>query len=87
VLWFFWFQISCIIYTLQPYKINLKKEKGLKKSFVDMVQCPSCENELALTSEKEMEDEVIEGKLTCLSCCQEFPIQKSIPNFLPPDLK
>ncbi len=52
-----------------------------------MVQCPSCENELALTSEKEMEDEVIEGKLTCLSCCQEFPIQKSIPNFLPPDLK
>ena len=51
---------------------------------MDMVQCPSCENELALTSEKEMEDEVIEGKLTCLSCCQEFPIQKSIPNFLPP---
>ena len=52
-----------------------------------MIECPACRRPLTLTIEEELDEIVLQGKLTCQKCSQEFPIEDSIPNFLPLDLR
>ena len=52
-----------------------------------MIECPACKQSLTLMIEEELDDMVLKGRLTCRKCSQEFPIENSIPNFLPPDLR
>lgn len=59
----------------------------MKKSLMDILACPMCKGELQLTIEKEDPKEVIKGSLYCAKCKERYPIEDSIPNLLPPDLR
>lgn len=57
---------------------------GVKRDLMDILACPVCKGELALSVSKE-EDEVIEGTLRCAACDHAYEIRDGIPNLLPPD--
>lgn len=59
----------------------------MKKSLLDILACPMCKGELQLTITQEDEKEIIEGSLYCAKCQEHYPIEDSIPNLLPPDLR
>jgi len=52
---------------------------------MDIVACPLCKGELALTVEEENEKEIVTGSLYCPKCSVRYPISETIPNLLPPD--
>lgn len=47
--------------------------------------CPVCKNDLELTIDDQIDEEVIQGKLYCKSCDFTYPIEEGIPNLLPPE--
>jgi len=59
----------------------------MKKSLMDILACPMCKGTLELIATKEDGDEVIEGTLRCESCEEDYPIENTIPNLLPPSLR
>ncbi len=59
----------------------------MKRDLMDILVCPVCKGELSLTVTKEDENEIIEGSLHCASCDETYPIEDTIPNLLPPDLR
>lgn len=59
----------------------------MKKILLDILACPMCKGELKLTITKENEQEIIEGSLYCANCREHYPIEDSIPNLLPPNLR
>jgi uncharacterized protein YbaR (Trm112 family) len=52
-----------------------------------ILACPVCKGPLTLAIVKDDGDEVIEGSLHCARCNETYPIQDSIPNLLPPELR
>ena len=59
----------------------------MRKDMMEILVCPVCKGPLTLTVTKEDGDEVIEGSLRCAKCGEDYPIQDTIPNLLPPDLR
>ena len=59
----------------------------MRKDLMDILACPMCKGSLELTIEKEEGDDVIEGSLFCAKCNETYPINESIPNLLPPELR
>ena len=59
----------------------------MKKELMDILACPVCKGPLELTVAKEDDKEVITGSLHCAKCPEDYPIEDSIPNLLPPDLR
>jgi uncharacterized protein YbaR (Trm112 family) len=59
----------------------------MRKDLMEILACPMCKSELTLTIDEEKEDEVIRGSLLCSKCGERYPIEDSIPNLLPPDLR
>ncbi|MDI6857935.1 MAG: methytransferase partner Trm112 [Dehalococcoidia bacterium] len=59
----------------------------MRKDLMDILACPMCKGDLTLTIEKEEGDDVIEGSLHCAKCDETYPINESIPNLLPPELR
>lgn len=59
----------------------------MKKSLMEILACPVCKKSLELKVEVEKGDDVIKGSLVCKSCNQTYPIEDSIPNLLPPNLR
>ena len=59
----------------------------MKRELMDILACPVCKGTLSLEATKEEGDEVVEGGLTCDSCGQTYPIEDTIPNLLPPELR
>jgi uncharacterized protein len=59
----------------------------MRKDMMDILVCPVCKGTLTLTVTKEDANEVIEGSLFCAKCNETYPIQDTIPNLLPPDLR
>ncbi len=59
----------------------------MKRDLMDILVCPVCKGELTLTVVKEDKNEIIEGSLYCASCEETYPIEDTIPNMLPPDLR
>ncbi len=59
----------------------------MKKDLMDILACPMCKGDLQLTVTEEKGVEVITGVLRCPACSQDYPIQDSIPNLLPPELR
>ena len=57
----------------------------MKKTLTDILACPVCRGELALSVETEEEGEVIKGALHCGKCGVDYPIEDGIPNLLPPE--
>ena len=59
----------------------------MKKDLMEILACPMCKSSLELTIEEEDEKEVVTGSLYCAKCYEHYPIQDTIPNLLPPDLR
>jgi uncharacterized protein YbaR (Trm112 family) len=59
----------------------------MRKDLMEILACPMCKGELTLTIDEENDDEVITGTLFCAKCNEHYPIEDSIPNLLPPDLR
>ena len=59
----------------------------MKKDLMDILACPVCKGDLELRSEEEEGDDVIVGSLECVACSESYPIECSIPNLLPPELR
>lgn len=59
----------------------------MKKELMEILACPVCKGELELRVEAEENDEVVKGALFCAACDETYPIEDSIPNLLPPQLR
>ena len=56
----------------------------MKKDLLNILACPVCKGRLDLRTTREDNDNIIEGSLLCEQCSQDYPIEDSIPNLLPP---
>ena len=59
----------------------------MRKDLMDILACPVCKSSLELRIEEEDGDEVVKGTLLCGKCNESYPIEDSIPNLLPPQLR
>ncbi len=59
----------------------------MKRTLMDILVCPECKGGLDLSVEVEKGGEILEGSLACNPCDQLFPIEESIPNLLPQDMR
>ena len=59
----------------------------MRKDLMDILACPVCKSSLELKIEEEDGDEVVKGALLCGKCNESYPIEDSIPNLLPPQLR
>ena len=59
----------------------------MKRDLLDILACPMCKSALTLTVEEENDVEIVRGTLRCESCQEDYPIEDSIPNLLPPNLR
>lgn len=57
----------------------------MKPDLLDILRCPLCRGELALTTRKTEGVEIVEGNLACRKCGVDYPIADGIPDMLPPD--
>ena len=61
--------------------------QSMRKDLMEILACPLCKGPLELTVEEEKGAEVVSGSLFCPKCSQRYPIEDSIPNLLPPELR
>ena len=59
----------------------------MKRSLLDILACPVCKGDLALTVEEEDDAEIVAGALRCAACDSDYPIEDTIPNLLPPEVR
>jgi len=57
----------------------------MKSEMMNILACPVCKGSLKLEVVTEKEGDIITGSLFCQNCNHSYPIEKSIPNLLPPD--
>ena len=67
----------------------METARQMKIELLDILACPVCKSPLTLTVEQEdaTTKEVLTGFLLCQKCNERYPIEDSIPNLLPPDLR
>ncbi len=59
----------------------------MKRDLMEILVCPVCKGELQLNAEEEVDEEVVTGSLYCGACDESYPIEDTIPNMLPPELR
>ena len=59
----------------------------MKKDLMEILACPVCKGVLELSISEDDGDDVVSGSLLCSSCNESYPIEDSIPNLLPPELR
>ena len=59
----------------------------MKPELMEILACPVCKGTLDLTISKEEEGGIVEGTLRCETCDETYPIEDTIPNLLPPELR
>ena len=59
----------------------------MKRELMDILACPLCKGPLTLTVEEENTREIVKGSLHCERCPATYPIEETIPNLLPSDLR
>ena len=59
----------------------------MRKDLVDILACPVCKGGLELRVDEEESEDVVRGALLCGRCNESYPIEDSIPNLLPPELR
>jgi len=59
----------------------------MRKDLMHILACPVCKSSLELTTTEEKDGDVVTGSLFCQKCNYAYPINDSIPNLLPPNLK
>ncbi len=57
----------------------------MRPDLLEVVRCPLCRGELALTVRARQGEEIEAGTLTCPRCRIDYPIDDGIPDLLPPD--
>ena len=59
----------------------------MKRELMDILVCPMCKGPLELSVDKEEDSEIVDGSLRCAACEETYPINDTIPNLLPPELR
>ena len=59
----------------------------MRRRLMDILVCPTCTGQLNLEVSVERDKEIVEGSLTCDACEETYPIEDTIPNMLPPELR
>lgn len=59
----------------------------MKRDLLDILACPMCKGSLTLVVEEEISSDIVKGNLHCENCNDGYPIEDSIPNLLPPNLR
>ncbi|MBI4498395.1 MAG: methytransferase partner Trm112 [Chloroflexi bacterium] len=59
----------------------------MKRDLMEILACPMCKGPLDLTVTEENDEEIVRGTLRCARCNESYPIEDTIPNLLPPDLR
>ena len=59
----------------------------MRHDLMEILVCPICKGELALTVDEENDQEIVRGSLFCARCNERYPSEDTIPNLLPPDLR
>lgn len=59
----------------------------MKESLMDILCCPLDKQDLDLEVVRRNETEILDGRLVCTECGEEYPIEDGIPNLLPPDMR
>jgi uncharacterized protein YbaR (Trm112 family) len=54
---------------------------------MEILACPADHGELTLAIQRQEENDIVDGTLTCQVCGEIYPIVESIPNLLPPELR
>ena len=55
----------------------------MKRELVDILCCPTCKADLALTVEEEKDGDILTGFFVCSKCKTKYPISDGIPDLLP----
>jgi uncharacterized protein len=59
----------------------------VKPDLMEILVCPVCKGELQLSVDEERDGEIVSGSLFCARCNERYPIEDTIPNLLPPDMR
>ena len=59
----------------------------MKRDLMEILACPMCKGTLELRVDEENTDEIVRGVLHCAQCKEDYPIEDTIPNLLPPELR
>jgi uncharacterized protein YbaR (Trm112 family) len=59
----------------------------MKRNLMEILACPICKGDLELKVVEENEKEIVKGSLSCKKCSETYPIEDTIPNLLPPELR
>ena len=59
----------------------------MKEELMEILVCPVCKGDLALTVTERDEVEIVTGTLYCKTCDYYYPITETIPNLLPPEMQ
>ncbi|MBI2858570.1 MAG: methytransferase partner Trm112 [Chloroflexi bacterium] len=59
----------------------------MKRELMNILACPVCKGRLDLTVTKENQAEIVTGNLYCGKCRNNYPIDDTIPNMLPPEMR
>ena len=59
----------------------------MREDLMDIICCPLDKQALDLEVVHRDDDEIMEGRLVCTECGEEYPIEDGIPNLLPPDMR
>ncbi len=60
----------------------------MQEDLMDIICCPLDKSDLELdVTQRDDEGEIIEGRLVCSECGEEYPVEEGIPNLLPPDMR
>ena len=54
---------------------------------MEILACPDDHGGLSLVIERQEDDDIVAGTLTCETCGESYPIVDSIPNLLPKELR
>ncbi|WP_335999440.1 methytransferase partner Trm112 [Halorientalis halophila] len=59
----------------------------MREDLMDIICCPLDKHDLELEVDSREDDEILDGRLVCTECGEEYPIEDGIPNLLPPDMR
>jgi uncharacterized protein YbaR (Trm112 family) len=59
----------------------------MKESMMEILCCPLDKQDLDLEIVRRDDEEILDGRLVCTECGEEYPIEDGIPNLLPPDMR